>query len=176
MSIVSLIADSSASQTSTRPVHSLLQRDLHSFPCLHRAPAPTRLSSEHDPAVHHIQTPAQTLASVSLAQRWVALLAAVLLSSMRLWTTDSLPWAGQFIPLVVRPCSCSVLTTLHIGALEEEFRCNFLNLLLDAFGGLAGNHCCLESKTIRGGASPESVIIAPRGVVGREPRMDRVCR
>jgi hypothetical protein len=46
-------------------------------------------------------------------------------SSMGFLTTDSSPGASHFTPLAVRPCSCSSLTTLHIGALEEG-TCSFL--------------------------------------------------
>ena len=41
-SSASPIAHSSASKTSMRPVPRKLRRDLHSFPCLHTAAAPTR--------------------------------------------------------------------------------------------------------------------------------------
>ena len=141
------IAQRLASKTSICPVPRQLRRDLHSFPCLHTAVAPTRPSSEHDPSVHHIQTPAPTLASFSLAQRCAAFLAAVSSSSMMVLTTDSSPGAGQSMPSVVRPCSCSFLTTLHIGAPEEGFWCSSFNLLLHAFASLAVNCCCLEVRT-----------------------------
>jgi len=119
-SSASPITHGSASKMSIHPVPRKLRRDLHSFPCLHTAAAPTRPSSECDPSVHHIQTPAPILASFSLAQRCAALLAA-LVSSMVVLTTGSSPGAGQLMPSVVRPCSCSFLTTLHIGAPELGF-------------------------------------------------------
>jgi len=175
-SSASPIAHSSASKTSMRPVPRKLRRDLHSFPCLHTAAAPTRPSSERNPSVHHIQTPAPTLASVSLAQRCAALLVAVVSSSMVVLTTGSSPGAGQLMPLVVRPCSCSFLTALHIGAPEEGFLCSSFSLLLHAFSILAANRCCLESKITGAGISPDSLISAPRGVVGSAPRMDLACR
>jgi len=36
----------------------ILRRDLHSFPCLHTAAAPTWPSSQRDPSIHHIHIPA----------------------------------------------------------------------------------------------------------------------
>jgi hypothetical protein len=114
---VSPIAHSSALKTSIRPVPRHMRRDLHWVPCLHTAAAPIR------PSVHHIQAPAPILASFSLPQRCAALLAAVLSSSMVVLTTDSSPGGGHSVPSVVRPCSCSSLITLHIGALEEGLWC-----------------------------------------------------
>jgi len=175
-SSASPMAHSSASKTSMRPVPRKLRRDLHSFPCLHTAAAPTRPSSERDPSVHHIQTPAPTLASFSLAKRCAALLAAVLWSSMMVLTADSSPGTSQFMPSVVRPCSCSFLTALHIGAPEAGFWCSSFNLLLHAFASLAVNLCCLESKITGAGVSPASLISAPSGVVGSAARMDLACR
>ena len=89
----SQIAHSSASTTSIRPVPRYLRRVLHSFACLHTAGAPTRPSSERDPSIHHIQTPAPTFASFSLAQRCTALLAVLLSSSIIVFTTGSSPGA-----------------------------------------------------------------------------------
>jgi len=60
--------------------------------------------------------------------------------------------------LVVRPCSCSSLTTLDIGAPEEGFRCNSVSFLLHTFVSLAENHCCLESKITGVGLSPDSYL------------------
>jgi hypothetical protein len=170
------IAHSSVSKTSIHPVPRKLRRDLHSFPCLHTAAAPTRPSSERDPSVHHIQTPAPILASFSLAQRGATLLAAAVSSSMVVLTAGSSPGAGQFMPSVVRPCSCSFRTTLHIGAPEEGLLCSSFRLLLHAFSSLAANRCCLESKVTGSGVSPDSLITAPRGVMGRAPRTDLACR
>jgi len=175
-SSASPITHSSASKTSMRPVPRKLRRDLDSFPCLHTAAAPTRPSSERDPSVHHIQTPSPTLASLSLAQRCAALLAAVVLSSMVVLTAGSSPGAGQFMPSVVRPCSCSFLTALHIGALEKGFLCSSFSLPLHAFSILAANCCCLDSKITGAGVSPDFLISAPRGVVGSAPRMGLACR
>jgi len=95
---------------------------------------------------------------------------------MMVLTTDSSPGAGYIMPPVVRPCSCSSLTTLHIGAPEEGFRCNSFSLPLHASASLAANRCCLESKTTGAGVTPDSLISAPHGVVGSEPRMDLACR
>jgi len=95
---------------------------------------------------------------------------------MMVLTTDPSPRAGHIMPLVVWPCSCSSLTTLHIGAPEEGFWCNSASLPLHASLSLAANRCCLESKTTGAGVSPDSLISAPRGVVGSAPRMDLACR
>jgi len=170
------ITHSSVSKTSIRPVPRKPRRDLHLFPFLHTAAAPTRPLSEHDPSVHHIQTPAPTLASFSLAQRCAALLAAVGSSSMVVLTASTAPGPGQFMPSVVRPCACSFLTALHIGAPEEGFLCSSFSLLLHAFSILAVNCCFLESKITGGGVSPDSLISAPSGVVGSPPRMDLACQ
>ena len=119
-SSANLIAHCSVLKTSMRPVPGKLWGDLHSFPCVHTAVAPTWPSSERDPSVHHIQTPAPILASFPLAQYCAALLAAVVSSSMVGLTTGSPPGTSQFMPSVVRPGSCSFLTALHNGAAEEE--------------------------------------------------------
>jgi len=175
-SSASPIAHSSLSKTSMRPGTRKPRRDLHSFPCLHTAAAPTGPSSQRDPSVHHIQTPALTLASCSRAQRFTALLAAVVSSSMVVLTAGSSPGTGQFMPSVVRPCSCSFLTALHICGPEEGFLCSSFSLLLHAFSILAANRCCLESKISGAGVSPDFLISARRGVVGSAPKMDLVCR
>jgi len=153
-----------------------LRQDLHSFPCLHPAAAPTSPVSECNPSFYHILTPAPILACFSLAQRCRALLAAVVSSSMVVLAAGSSPGAGKVIPSVVWPCSCSFLTTLHIGALEAGFLCCSFNMLLHAFASLAVNHCCLESKITGVGVSPASLISAPRGVLGSAPRLDVACR
>jgi len=172
MSSASPIAHSLGSKTTMRPVPRKLRRDFHSFGCLHTAAAPTRPWCECDPSVHHIQTPAPTLASFSLAQRCAALLAAVVSSCMVVLTAGSQPGASQFMPSVVRPCSYSFLTALHIGAPEEGFLGSSFSLLLHAFSILAASRCCLESKISGAGVSPDSLISAPRGVMGSAPRMD----
>jgi len=169
MSSASPITHSSVSKTSIHPVPRKLWEDLHSFPCLHTAAAPTRPSSECDPSFHHIWTPAPILASFSLAQHCAALVAAVVLSSMVVLTAGSSSGAGQFMLSVFRPCSCSFLTTLHISAPEERLLCCSFSLLLHVFSSLAANRCCLESKVTGAGVSPDSLISAPRGVVGSAP-------
>jgi hypothetical protein len=103
-SSASPIAYSLASKIAIRPVPRKLRRDLHSFPCLNTAVAPTQPSSERDPSLHRIQTPAPILSSFSLAQRCAALLAAAVSSSMVVLTAGSSSGAGQFMPSVVRPC------------------------------------------------------------------------
>jgi len=138
-SSASPIAHRLASKTSMRPVPGKLRQDLHLVLCLHTAAAPTQPSSERDSSVHHIQTPAPTFASFSLAQRCAALLAAVVSSSMVVLTAGSSPGAGKLLPVVVLPCSCSFLTALHIGAPEEGLLCSSFSLLLHAFSILAAN-------------------------------------
>ena len=137
--------------------------------------APTRPFSERDTSVHHVQTPAPTLASFSLAQHCTALFAAVVSSSTVVLTTESSPGAGQFMPSVVQPCSCSCLTTLHISAPEEGFRCIFFSLLLHAFASLTANRSYLESKITGAGVSPDSLISAPHEVESSAPRMVLAC-
>jgi hypothetical protein len=41
---------------------------------------------------------------------------------------------------------------------------------------LAVNRCCLVSRATGAGVSPDSLIRAPIGVVGRAPRIDLACR
>jgi len=154
------IPHSSASKTSIHLVPRMLWRDLHSFPCLHTTAAPTRPSSERYPSVHHIQTPALIFTSFSLGQRCAARLAAAVWSSMVVLTGVPSPGAGQFMPSVIRPCSCSFLTTLHIGAPEEGLLCSSFSLLLHAFSSLAANRCCLESKVTGAGVSPDSLCVS----------------
>ena len=86
-------------------------------------------------------------------------------------STDFSPAAGQFIPSVVRPCLCSFLTTLHIGAQDVGFWCSSFSLLLHAFSSLTANGCCLKSNNTVPGVNPESHMSAPSGVVGSAPRM-----
>jgi hypothetical protein len=80
------------------------------------------------------------------------------------------------MPSFVRPCLCSSLTTLHIGAPEEGFRFNSITLLLRVSASLAANRCCPESKITGNGLSPDSLMSAPHGFLGSAPRMDLVCR
>jgi len=118
-----------------------------------------------DPSVYHIQTPAPTFASFSLAQRCAALLAVLLSSSIMVLTTGSSPRAGQLMSSVVRLCSCSISTTRHIGVPDEGSLCSSFSLLLHPFASLAANRCCLESKITGAGVSPDSLISAPLGVI-----------
>jgi hypothetical protein len=80
------------------------------------------------------------------------------------------------MPSAVRSCSCSSLTTLHIGAPEEGFSCNYISFPLHASASLTATRCSLKSKTTGAGVCPDSPISAPRGVVGSAPRMDLACR
>ena len=59
------IAHSSASKTSIRPVARWLRKALQPPLCMSTTAAPTLPSSDRDPSVHHIQTPAPTFASLS---------------------------------------------------------------------------------------------------------------
>jgi len=91
---------------------------------------------------------------------------------MTVLTTDSSPGASRFMPSVVRPCSCTFFTALENGTLEEGPWCRFRHVLLHAFASLAVKRCCLDSKINGAGVSPESLINAPRGIVGSAPRID----
>jgi len=159
-----------------RPVPRELRRNLHCFPCLHTAAAPIRLLSECNLSVHHIATPAPIFTSFPLPQSCAVLLAPVVSSSMVVLTSDSLPGAGLIMPTVVWQSACYFLTTLHHGAPEEGFRCNSFRLLLHVSASPPANCCCLESKITSVGVSPDSLISAPRGVVGSALRMDLACR
>ena len=80
------------------------------------------------------------------------------------------------MPSDVRLYSGSFSTTLNLGDLEDVFRHNSLNFLLHASASLAANRCSLGSKITGTGLSPDSLISASHGVVGREPRLDLACR
>jgi len=80
------------------------------------------------------------------------------------------------MPLVVDLCSCSPMTTAHIGAPEEGFRCNCFSLLLHVSAGLAVNCCCLETKNSGMGVCRDSLISEPHEVVGSMPRIDPACQ
>jgi hypothetical protein len=90
----SLITHHAVSKTSRCTVPRKLRQDLLSFLCLHTTAAYIRPSSERDPSVHHIQTPAPILASFSLALCCLAHLAAVMPSSMVVLATGSSPGAS----------------------------------------------------------------------------------
>jgi len=91
-------------------------------------------------------------------------------------TSGSSPGPGQFIPFVVQRCSCSSLTTLHIGTPEEELQCSSFSFPLHAFSSLAANRFCLESTATGTSVSPNFLISEPRGVVGSAPRMVLACQ
>jgi len=95
---------------------------------------------------------------------------------MVVMTTGTSPVAGHFMRSVVRPCGPSSSTTLHLSAPEEGFWCTSCSSLVYASASLAENCCCLQSKITGVGVSPESLICAPRRVVGRAPRMDLTFR
>jgi len=140
------IAYSSASKTSVHLGPRKLRRDLHSFPGVHSTAAPTQPSAERDPSSHHIQIHALSLAFESLAQHYAALLA-VVVSFIKVVLTTGSPGTSQFMPSVVRPCLCSFLSALHIGAPEEGFLFSSISLLLHAFSSLAANRCGLVLAT-----------------------------
>jgi len=75
-------------------------------------------------------------------------------SSMVVLTTDSSAGGGQSVPVVVRPCSCSSLITLHMDAPEEGLWSSTFSLLLHAFASLAVDGCCLEAKITGAGCKP----------------------
>jgi hypothetical protein len=91
-------------------------------------------------------------------------------------TGGSSPEAEQLMASIVGPYSCSFLTTLHIGAPEEGLLCILCRLLLHAFSSLGANRCCLESKATCAGVSHDSLISAPRWVVGSATSIDLACR
>jgi len=91
-------------------------------------------------------------------------------------TTDHSPVAGHFMASGVLPCPSSLLTTLHIGALQERLWCNSLSMLPHASDSLAVNCSCLESQISGAGVSPDSLRSAQRGVVVGAPSMDLACR
>jgi hypothetical protein len=144
--------------------------------CLHTGAAPTQPSSELNESRHHIQIPAPSLASLFRGQHCAALFPAVVSSRMLDLTTDSLHSAGQSMSSVVPPCSCTSVTTLHIGAQDEWFRCSSISLLLHVLASPTANHCCLEPKIMGPGVSSDSPVNAPRGLGGSQPRMDLSCR
>lgn len=91
-------------------------------------------------------------------------------------TTDFSPRDGNIMPLVVRPCSASVLITQHIGAMVEAFRCNSFYLLLHGSASLAVNRCCLVSKITGTPVSSDSLICAQCDVMGGTPEIDLACQ
>jgi len=95
---------------------------------------------------------------------------------MTVLTTDTWPRAGQLMPSVVRPWSCSFFTTQHTCIPGVGFWYSFLCLLLHAFASLTAKRCCLDSKITGAGVRPESGISAPGGVVSRAPRIHLACR
>ena len=174
-STTSSIACHSVSKTSMRPVPSLRWQELQGYPCSHTAAAPTRPSAEHNPSVNNIAPPAPILTTCLLAHGCTVFVAAVATFCMGVLTTDSLPRAGQSLPLVVWPCSCSTLPTLQIIPLEVGYRYNSFSLVLHAFACLITNHCCLESKITSRGVSPDSPISTPREVVPNMSMIDLAC-
>jgi hypothetical protein len=80
------------------------------------------------------------------------------------------------MPSVVRPCSCSIYTTLHTGFAEEGFFCRFLSLLLYMFASISSKHCGLDSKIPNLGVRCVYLINTPHGVMGSAPRIDLTCR
>jgi hypothetical protein len=109
-------------------------------------------------------------------QHCTILLGVVVSSSMLVLTTDSVAGAGQFMQSVVRPCSCTSLTMLPLGSLEEGFKCHSFRLLLGVPASLAVNSYGLQSTITGPGVSPHSHIRAACGVVGSTPRMDMACQ
>jgi len=124
-------------------------------PCLHTAAAPCLPSSDRDPSVHHIQTPAPTLASLSLAQRIASLLAAVSSLSMTVLTAGSSSGLRQCMDSASWPRSCSFGITLHIGAPDVGWSCTAFSLEPShGLASLAVNRCCLASRATGPGVSP----------------------
>ena len=115
--------------------------------CMHTAAAPTLLSSDRDLSVHHIQTPAPTLASLSLAQRIAALFATVSSLRMTVLAAGSSSGLGQRMVSASRPRLCSFVMTLHIGGPDVGWSCTDFSLEPShALASLAVNRCCLVSR------------------------------
>lgn len=76
---------------------------------------------------------------------------------------------------VVLPCSCSILITVHIGALDVRLWHTSFSLLLHVFASLAVNCCWLQSKMVRGGDSWYCLICVACIVVRSALRMDLAC-
>jgi len=91
-------------------------------------------------------------------------------------STNSWPGPGHFMPWVVCSGSCSVLTTVHIGAQEEGFWRSSFSLLLYLFAGLTANLCCVESGIPRACVSPASFSSAPRELGEHMSMMDIHCQ
>jgi len=104
----------------------------------------------------------------------VALLAAVVSSSIVVLNTGSAAGAGRFMPFVVRPYSCALLSTLHIGALEKGFQCRSCSLLLHVVSSLAVKRSSMEDTVTATGVSPDTLMSAPGRVVWSAPRMNLV--
>jgi len=75
---------------------------------------------------HHNQTPATTLAYFAPAQHWAASLAKMPVSSMVFMTTDCSARVTHFMHSVIRPCLCSLMTTLLTSAADVGFWCSTL--------------------------------------------------
>jgi hypothetical protein len=126
---------------------------------LHTAAAPTLPSSDRDSSVHHVQTPAPTLASLSLAQRFYPRFAAVSSLSMPVLTAGSASGLGQRIVSASRPRSCCFMMTLHIGAADVGWL--YVSVCFEpshAPASLAPNRGGLESRATGAGVSPESLM------------------
>ena len=128
----------------------------HRSPCVHTAAAPTLPSSDCDPSVHHIQTPAPTLASLSLAQ-WIASLLATMSSlSMTILTAGSSSRLAQRVVSASGPRSCSSVISLHIGAPDVGWSCTAFSFEpLHPLASLAVNCCCLASRAPGEGVIPD---------------------
>jgi hypothetical protein len=162
--------------TSKLPLPRQLRCDIHTFPYLHTAAAPTWPLSEGDLSVHHKRTPATTLVHFALAQHWAALLAKMAVSSLVFMSTDCSAGVTLFMHSVVWPCLCSLMTTLLTSAPGVGFSCSFFSWQRHMFVSLAVNHYCLESKFMNAVVSPDSLSSAPHGVVGSACSMELACR
>jgi len=79
------------------------------------------------------------------------------------------------MPLVVRLCTCLLVTALQIGAPELGFLCSSISLQLHAFSILAANCCCLESMLTGASVSPDCLVSVPHEVVDSAPQMVLAC-
>jgi len=75
-----------------------------------------------------------------------------------------------------RPHSCCFVLTVNIGARAVGWLCTAISFEpAHALVSVAVNRCCLASRTTGAGVSPDFLISALIGVVGRAPRVDLAC-
>jgi hypothetical protein len=139
-------------------------------PCLHTAAAPTLPSSDRDPSVHHIHTPAPTLAYLSLTQWTSYLLAAVSWLSTIILTAGSTSGLGQGMVFASLPHSCSLVITQLIGQRDVGSSCMACSFEpYTVLASVAVNRYCPASRATGAGVSPDYLSSALIGVMGVRP-------